>query len=49
MPDTYEIREVDDARAWDEFARGAVGGSVFSTRDWLGCAAQAAGGAAWTS
>ena len=45
MPDSYEIREVDDAQDWDEFVCQAVGGSVFSTWGWLDCARQAAGGA----
>ena len=44
MADTFEIRLVADDAAWDAFVHQAVGGTVFSTSAWLGCAAAAAGG-----
>ncbi|MEE2659396.1 MAG: GNAT family N-acetyltransferase [Candidatus Latescibacterota bacterium] len=34
-----EIREVDDARCWDDFASSAVGATPFSTSPFLQCAA----------
>ncbi len=43
MSDSYEILEVTDSAAWDGFVRLA-GGSIFSTRSWLDCAQDAAGG-----
>ena len=44
MADVHEIRPIDDAPTWDAFVRQAVGGTVFSTRAWLKCAASASGG-----
>ena len=44
MPDTYEILEVENPEVWNEFVHGAIGGSIFSTRAWLDCAREAAGG-----
>ncbi len=43
MADTCEIHPVTEPRAWDEFVRRAVGGTVFSTWGWLQCAQQATG------
>ncbi len=44
MPDAYEILEVENPDAWDEFVRQAVGGSIFATHTWLDCARHTAGG-----
>ena len=41
--DLYEIADASGAGDWDEFVRGAVGGTVFSTRAWLECAGEATG------
>ena len=45
MPDAdlYEIADASDAGDWDEFVRGALGGTVFSTRAWMECAREATG------
>lgn len=43
MPDTYEIRELTDPQVWNAFVRRAVGGTVFSTWEWLECAQRATG------
>ena len=44
MPDAdmYEISDASDAD-WDGLVRGALGGTVFSTRAWLECAQEATG------
>ena len=44
MPDTYEIKRVDDDISWDSFVQQALGGTIFSTSAWLRCAAEAAHG-----
>ncbi len=41
MSDNYQVRPVEDASFWDAFVRTALGGTVFSTRTWLDCAAGA--------
>ena len=41
MPHTYEVRRVEDPRTWDDFARTALGGTIFSTHAWLDCASSA--------
>ena len=43
MPDSYEVRAVENPETWDDFVRQAIGGTVFSTRTWLDCAARATG------
>lgn len=44
MADHYEIANVDDAAAWNQFVNQAPGGSIFSTAGWLDCASAASGG-----
>ena len=41
MPDTYEVRPVEDPQTWDDFVRTALGGSIFSSHTWLDCACRA--------
>ena len=41
--DLYEVADASGTGDWDEFVRGALGGTVFSTRAWLECAQEATG------
>jgi hypothetical protein len=41
MSDSYEVCGIDDDSAWDALVRQGVGGTVFATSAWLGCAQEA--------